>query len=163
MMKLNSRAKPFSIVDALAYAERALCAAPARSTVRREPPAGELVCRFALPLKLCPTGNSMRHRPPWMLGDIKNKCLVVMRAQMVAFAALPLGGRPQVRCVRFTARRPDRYSDWAKIPVDCLVKLGVLTNDDEESINLFQWSEPAKVKDGCVLIEVRTGRPDGSP
>ncbi len=155
--KPKTRPHLFAVKDALAYVDAKLSVPPTRATVRRDPPEGELVWRCVLPLSLCKTTNLTRHGSPRKLGILKRNCLVLMMSQLPSAPTSSLPGRPQVRCVRFSSRRPDRYSDWAKVPVDCLVKLGLIRDDDEESIDLFQWSEPGEAGNGCVLIEVRTG------
>lgn len=73
----------------------------------------------------------------------------------------PLPGRPFVRCVRFSSVEPDKYADWAKLPVDRLTAksrgLGFLRDDRPGDCEIHQGWEHAKNGQGFVLVEVWTG------
>lgn len=153
------RSNAFNVAEARAIATRILNEPPLRRHTERVAADGEIVARFALPLRICPTTNGTRHGQPRVLAKMKSDCLLLMRLQLPSTRApWPLSGRPQVRCVRFSSVEADAYSDWAKIPVDCLVKLGILVDDRPSCIALHQWCEPAPRGNGCALIEVWTGK-----
>lgn len=155
--KARRKAQPFVITAALAYADAQLELDPP-AWIERPLPKGERLYRFALPLSCCPTGNMMRHAPGWKLGKWKGQAMALMRAQLVTRAKCPLLGRPQVLAIRFSSVEADAYADWAKIPVDVLVKLGVVHDDSQRSIELHQWTERAPRGSGFVVVEVWSGK-----
>lgn len=154
--KAHRKAEPFRITSALAYADARLQLDPP-PWVERPTPRGTRVQRFALPLSCCPTGNMMRHAPHWKLANWKRQAMMLMSAQLVTRAKCALPGRPQVLATRFSSVEADAYADWAKIPVDCLKKLGLIVDDSPRCIELHQWTEKASPKSGCVLIDVWSG------
>lgn len=157
------------IADALNRADAILAAPPARPHLERVSPKGSLVCRFALPLRLCQPQNRTRLAQKWALGKLKNELALVMRAQMRPWK-MPLPGRPFVRCVRFSNTEPDKYSDWAKQAVDRLCVstkrrkdgLGLLRDDRPSDLDVHQQWEFAPRGEGFCVIEVWTGAPDAS-
>lgn len=156
--KARRKAQPFVITAALAYADAQLKLDPP-AWIERPEPKGERLYRFALPLSCCPTGNMMRHAPGWKLGKWKREAMALMQAQLVTRAKCPLLGRPQVLAIRFSSVEADAYADWAKIPIDCLRKLGLIVDDSPRCIELHQWAEKASPKSGCVVVEVWSGTP----
>lgn len=154
--KAHRKAEPFLITGALAFAADALTRDPP-AWITRPTPRGELLYRFALPLSCCPTGNMMRHAPGWRMGKWKGQAMALMSAQLRSRPTCPLQWRPQVLAVRFSSVEADSYADWAKIPIDCLKKLGLIVDDSPRCIELHQWSEKASPKSGCVLLEVWSG------
>jgi hypothetical protein len=150
-------AAPFSFREALASADETCALAPFWSFTERHKPKGSLAYRAAIPLRLAPTGNTMRHAQGYALGKLKSECLLLMRAQLSTRPTSPLSGRPQVLAIRFSSRAPDGYADFGKIPVDCLVKLGVIRDDNQGAIELRQWCEKGPRSGGFVVIEVHTG------
>lgn len=175
------RSKPFSIPDAKNRATRILSQPPARPWIVRPEPRGELVAGFYLPPELCKPSNHTRHRSIGHNAKDKDALWGFMSQQWLKQRAgapsLPLGGRPQVICVRFTSKAPDAVSDWAKFAVDMLMvakdrkvtkggvtrlvrdrrRLGIITEDNPEAIELHQYWEPAPPKDGVCLVRVFTG------
>jgi hypothetical protein len=150
---------PFSIRDAIKRADEAFNRPPLRDHIERPKPAGQCRNRFALPLPVCQPQNRTRHAQPWKLGKMKSECLALMRTQLSTRPTSPLPGRPQVLCVRFSSVEPDAFADWAKVPVDCLKKLGLIVDDKPSAIELKQWWEPSPPKAGFCVIEVWSGQP----
>jgi hypothetical protein len=148
----------FSAREALKRSLQQLAEPPLRDHIERPKPVGQCRYRFALPLELCPSTNMTRHGQAWKLAKMKKQCLGLMQAQLRPRPTSALTGRPQVLCIRFSSVEPDAYADWAKIPVDCLKKLGVIAEDNPRAINLSQYWEPAPPKSGFCIVEVWTGR-----
>lgn len=146
------------VARALNRADAILAAPPAQPHIKRIPPRGRRVQRFALPLGLCPPQNRTRHGRGWRLGKLKDDLSLVMLAQARGRRSAPLPGRPLVRCVRFSAVEPDAYSDWAKLPVDRLTVakggLGYLRDDRPRDCEVVQWWERAPAVEGFALLEV---------
>jgi hypothetical protein len=165
LAKSRPRAKrlpaPFSVRDALSRSLLAMDQPPLAAHIERPKPEGQCLMRFALPLSLLPTGNAMRHGQPWKLAKLKSQCLSLMRAQLPTRLELPLPGRPQVLCVRFSSVEPDKYNDGFKVAVDCLVKMGLLVDDAPRFVDLHQWWEPMAPKAGFGVVEVWSGERSG--
>lgn len=161
-----SRLQTFDWRAALQRADEVLSKPPLIARIVRPEPRGALVARFALPLELCPTGNRTRHTMAWMHARDKAQLFARMLPQMGgrlrSDAVLP--GRPQVLCLRLSAVEPDRYSDWAKRPVDLLCVptgrrkkgFGFLRDDRPSDAEVVQFWEPAKRGEGFVYIEIRS-------
>jgi len=155
---------PFSYLDAIRRSHLILSQPPAQGHIRRVDPVGELVNQFALPLDLCKPQNRTRHSAGWALGKLKTECFKQMWIQNGGRKErAPLPGRPMVRAVRFSSVEPDRFSDWAKVPIDrlCVGKMGLgyLRNDRPKDAQIECWWEPGPKSDGWCLIEVWTGEP----
>lgn len=153
---------PFNALEALAAADAVLELPPAQPHIQRMPGVGRLVQRFSLPIDLCPTTNSTRGRPGWLLAKYKENLRAVMLKQTRGTVRLaPLNGRPMLRCVRFSSREPDRFSDWAKMAIDRLMvgkkRLGYLRDDSPTACQIECWWEPIERERGIVLIEIWTG------
>ncbi len=151
---------PFSVKDALQRSFEAFGRPPQAPHIERPKVVGQCLIRFALPLSVLPTGNAMRHGKPWALAKLKRQCAALMRAQLpktITSLTLPLGGRPQVLCCRFSSVEADKYNDGFKIAVDCLVKLGLIQDDAPKFIDLHQHWEPAPPKAGFGIVEVWSG------
>jgi hypothetical protein len=159
-MKVATKPAPLSIRDAIKRADEAWSRPPLREHIERPTPVGQCVMRFALPLALVQPQNRT-HGKTWMLGKLKRECLAVMRAQLPARLALPLPGRPQVLCTRFSSVEPDKYNDSFKVAVDRLVDFGILQDDAPKFVDLHQWWEPAPPKCGFAVIEVWSGKAAG--
>ena len=160
---------------------RALLDKPAAPGVERPEPRGELVAAFGLPIDLCLPQD--RRRQLWAALATRSKLWKLMSDQALVLGwhriEKPLKGRPQVRCVRFSAGATDAYADWAKQAVDILCPsvrrvhrkgkkagkvtispgLGLITRDTVAAIDEKQWSESAPAGHGFCLIEIRTGVP----
>jgi len=139
-----------------------LSAPPAKCYIVRPEPVGTIVAEFVLPLNLCKPQNRTRHSKPWVMAQLKKAAHAAMFIQDEKRGRRdPLPGRPQVLCVRFSSREPDKYADWAKIAVDRLcvgpMGLGFLRDDRPEDVDLHQWWEPTGRKMGFVLVSVRSG------
>lgn len=157
--------KPFDRARCLAFADQTFASPSRWKHVVRIEPRGELVARFVLPLSLCLTSNvlmqSGKANAGWQLGKLKKQAFEMMFAQYGKVANKPLGGRPMVRTVRFTSRRPDRSSDWTKIPLDRLScgknGLGIIADDSEGHIDHVKWAEYSQPGAGFVFIDVHSG------
>lgn len=151
--------------DIFVRADEILARPPARPHLRRVPPIGSLVQRFAIPLDLCKPQNRTRHGQAWVLGKLKRDLWGVMVKQAARIRKTPLPGRPFVRCIRFSNTEPDKYSDWAKQAVDrlCLPTkrrkngLGLLRDDRPADAEIHQQWEYVPRGEGFVVIEVWTG------
>ena len=149
--------------DALAFCDDILSRPPCGRFVVRVEPVGDLVIRFVLPLGLCPTTNATRHAPRWVADRRMARTRNLMEAQSLAArwhrSKGPLPGRPQVRCIRFSNRRPDPLANWAKGPVDLLTSKHDGLNLIQDDSALYcqpseQWEPSGKRGVGCCLIEV---------
>ena len=122
------------------------------------------MARFALPLELCQSTNRTRGAAGWAQARIKGRVAALMALQCER-RSMPLPGRPQVLCVRFSVKCPDAYSNWAKAPVDVLCapkgrarnRLSLIRDDSPDHVEEVQWWEPAKMNEGFVVIEVWSG------
>lgn len=160
----------FSIPDALERADRILAGPPSGHLPRIEG-RGTLVARFALPLELAAPTNRRHYQQQWALASMKAKVFRMLQLQHPEIRATPLPGRPQVRCIRFSTVEPDAFSDWHKMPVDCLcpmkpprkeggrkkLGLGLLFDDKPQHADVVAWWEKAPQRQGLALIEVWTG------
>jgi len=163
---------PFNPGEALCRADEILSRPPARPHIVRPAPVGARVWRCALPLELLQPQNRTRHGARWELGKLKAEVWIRMLAQHgLPVRQLPLPGRPQVLCTRFSAAEPDRYADWAKAAVDALCLpsgrrkrgLGLLRDDRPKDVDLHQWWEPGPRGAGFGVIEVRIEVREGEP
>ncbi len=148
---------PFSIKDALQRSLLVFEKPPLLAHIERPKAVGQCLMRFALPLSVLPTGNAMRHGKPWALAKLKRQCAALMMAQLLKTLTLPLPGRPQVICCRFSSVEPDKYNDGFKVAVDCLVKFGLLIDDAPKYVDLHQYWEPSAPKCGFGIVEVWSG------
>ena len=121
-------------------------------------------CRVVLPLDLCPPSNRTRHTQRWQHAAEKEALWKAMASQVLPRRAA-LVGRPIVHCVRHSSVQPDRWSDWAKRPVDMLCcprgrarthRLGYLVDDSPKHAEVVQEWVYAPPGDGRVVIEVWT-------
>ncbi|XXX79117.1 hypothetical protein WMF30_10120 [Sorangium sp. So ce134] len=166
--------------------EKKLKGGRVRPAVERVEGVGSLVLRCVLPLDDAPTTNrlvELGRVGPWALKKLKERVLKRMLDQVGARAAAPLPGRPMVRIVRFSGRVKDYDTGFTKIPLDRLqvgrrkrpehftkeawaaierqmgpAELGYLRGDSNGEIDLAAWVETAPPGNGCVLVEVWTGR-----
>lgn len=145
--------------------EEKLSVPPALPHIVRPERRGLVVARFALPLDLCKPQNSKRREPAWKSAKHRKAVASAMFLQCRP-RSVPLPGRPQVLAIRFSSVEPDRFADWAKVPIDVLQiktakcktgRLGIIVDDSPRHCDVHQWWEPAKPKQGFVYIEVRTG------
>ncbi len=166
-MSNQANATPFTVGAAIRRARVTLSSPPELPHIERPEPKGDLVAEFALPIELCPTTNRTRQQHWWCAEKTKKALWSLMWIQAGArIRREPLPGRPQVLCVRFSSTEPDRFSDWAKLPVDMLCaprgrakkrRLGMLVDDSPRHVDLHQWWEPASPGMDAVYIQVRTG------
>ena len=124
------------------------------------------MARFVLPLELCKpfnrVGRAGTASAGWLLGKVKSQAFSLMLAQNGGrIQRIPLTGRPQVICVRFSSAEPDHDSGWSKNPVDRLRVghngLGYIVDDKPRHIELFTRWEPSPPRRGAVLVEVWSG------
>lgn len=173
----------FSLTVARESALERLALPPAYDWIERPEPQGGLIAEFFVPTWLCKSGNMTRHRPSWAIEKDKDAIWVYMLGQWLNWSqkylktTFPLTGRPQVICVRFSAREPDPFADWAKFPVDMLTmakmskptkkkpvpeltrrRLGIIVDDKGSNISLHQHWEPSPRKEESVMIRVYTGK-----
>lgn len=132
--------------------------------IQRPARRGELVQSFALPLEFCLGTNRTRHSRPGQHADLKKSILALLQVQCRIYRARsPLPGIPLVLCTRFSSTEPDRYADWAKMPIDLLCLptkrrpegLGFLRDDRPKDAEVHQWWEPAPRGNGFVYLEIR--------
>ncbi len=174
----SRKAVPFSVTDVLARADAVLSAPPARRFIVRQPVAGELVHRFALPMRLCKTQNRKAKAEGWQFAVTRTELLQVLAVQFRgALPKRPLPGRPIVQCIRFSSRPPDAFADSFKTAIDCLCPrrvrrhkgvprlipgLGLIADDGQDVCDVRQRWEYAPSKAGFCVIEVYSGEPKGS-
>lgn len=149
-------ARPLSVTELAQRAFAIMGSPPARDFIVRVEPEGDFVARFVLPLQLVQPQNRT-HGKTWLLGKLKSQCLLAMRAQLRERRDEPLPGRPQVLCVRFSSRAPDKYNDGFKCAIDRLRDLKLIVDDAPEMADVHQWWEATKVGEGFGLIEVFSG------
>jgi len=134
---------------------------------------GEEEACFILPLSLAKPQNQMlapgMAGVNWKLAKYKKAVWDAMRMQ-AAPRREPLPGRPQVLCVRFSIREPDKYADWAKTAVDKLCPprmragraipgLNFLVDDSPKHADVSQlWWNVSKRADECVIVRVYSGK-----
>ena len=171
MNKPNTCWHWLSYRDALDWCTDRLSQPPHAKHVMRIEPKGHCKFRCVLPLELCPTTNKTRHTSRWSHNQRMVRLRNLMSAQALAcgwhVSFGPLPGRPQVICIRFSTRRPDRFGDWAKEPVDLLTSknngLNFIRDDSDLHCDLYQtWEPSGKRGVGCCLIEVWTN-PESLP
>lgn len=163
--------------DALIFAQLSLAKAPAehaqslvktakaRQTlasrsrfIQRALPEGSLVARFVFATDWCPRYNELLKKHFGTKSTLGAKVRRALTSQGCPSGPLP--GRPLVRFVRFSTIRPDRDSSWTKVPLDELVNAKLIKNDDELSIDLRAWWEPAPRNRQCVYVDIWTGKED---
>lgn len=157
---------------ALALAEAILAAPVAKSFIVRPPvPSGPLLWRCVLPLTYCKPSNNMKRTNRWKSAADLKRCYEKMLEQhgyQPRSKVLP--GRPVVHCIRFASAPIDIRSDWAKDPLDCLIResvqrlkngstrvrkgLGFLVDDRQACADIHAWWEPAPPRKGFCLIQV---------
>lgn len=167
---------PFSVSAALEEADRILAEPPARHHIVRQPVAGDLRYRFALPLRLCKPQNRKAFAEGWQFAATRKALLNMLALQLRGLPKSPLAGRPIVQCIRFSSKAPDAHADSFKQAIDCLcprrfrkVKcaqrmipgLGVIANDDPDSCDVRQRWEYAPSRGGFCVIEIYTGETKG--
>jgi hypothetical protein len=168
---------PFSVASALADADRILALPPARAHIVRQPTAGKLVRRFALPLRLCKPQNKKAFAEGWQFAATRKELLGLLAAQLGnRLPKAPLPGRPIVQCIRFSSKAPDAGADSFKQAIDCLsprrfrkVKgvprlipgVGLIADDDPDSCDVRQRWEHAPSGKGFCVIEVWSGEAKG--
>jgi hypothetical protein len=159
--------KPFTPATSLALADEILSRPPEWPWVVRVDGRGELLYRFALPLRLLETQNRTRHAPVWLGPAKRRECYraIVVQLRTLRFHK-PLPGRPMVRAIRFSCSPTDAYSDWCKLAIDrlCLPRgrglkdrLGLLVDDSPKHIDLHQWGERGPRGEGFGVVEIWSG------
>ncbi len=156
---------PLNWRQALIDADKVLAEPPAFPHIVRVTGVGELVRRFAVPIELCPTTNETRHQKGWQLAKTKKNLFAVMLSQTRMIRSVPLPGRPMLRCIRFSSKEPDKYSDWMKMAVDRLLvgesiddqRLGYLSDDSPSRVDIHAWWEAVPKGKGFCVIELWTG------
>ena len=123
---------------------------------------GELLAFFYLPTELCKRQNEKFGAERWQAKSDRVKCFRYMLPQLARIYSAPATGRPLVRCTRYSSVEPDKFSDWAKVPVDCLCRkterakhrLGIIYDDAPKHAEIEQLWRKAKPGESFVLIEV---------
>jgi len=125
---------------------------------------GECVQVFFLPLSMCKRQNTKFGSQGWQAAKDRRETLGYMRMQCPS-KKKPLEGRPYVRCLRFSSSEPDKYSDWAKVAIDCLCapnkqsphRIGIIVDDAPKFAEIDQQWREAKPGKGFCVIEIWTG------
>lgn len=128
---------------------------------------GLLAAFFYMPTELCRRQNEKFGTKRWQAKSDRVKCFRYMLQQMSRPWPKPLDGRPHVRCTRYSSVEPDKFSDWAKVPVDCLCRkterakhrLGIIYDDAPKHAEIEQLWRKAKPGESFVLIEVFEVKP----
>jgi hypothetical protein len=159
-------AAPFSVAASLRYAGEALSRPPSHPHIERPAPRGDIVARFALPLKLCKpfnrVGRAGTASAKRELGGMKTAARDLMAIQVgLRLPKAPLEGRPHVLCCRFSSVETDVDSGWSKNPVDRLRVghngLGFIVDDRPKFALVNCWWEYAPPSAGFVYVELRRG------
>jgi len=144
---------------------------------------GALVARFILPLSLAKPVNQLMRAgmagQAWAMGAHKAKVFAAMRTQH-ARRGKPLPGRPQIICVRFSIREPDRFSNYAKCAIDRLLPgvvkkvgnqrfldgskhLNFIEDDSVQHVDEFQlWWPVSRRADEVVVIKIFSGQEEAA-
>ncbi len=128
------------------------------------------IIAFRLPLELCPPQNRTRGAAARALGRLKKNCwdamLTQYMRQMGKFPPSPgeCGEEfaKKVVCTRHSSTEPDRWSDWAKVPIDLLCVprarrrrgLCLIFDDAPKHVEIEQRWERAPRGAGYCTIEV---------
>lgn len=150
----------FDVAACRRFAACALGQPPEAHVVRAEP-RGQRVVSFVLPLELCPTLNSYAQMKHWQRAKIKERLLLLMRAQMPPVRLPMLTGRPWARAVRFSSVECDADAAWCKLAVDRLGPknggLALIEDDRPSKFELHTHWERAPKGSGFVFLEVHSG------
>jgi hypothetical protein len=177
---------PLPLAEMLRRHEESQARAPELARIVRPIPRGRRVAIFCLPLELCRSQDSNRHRAGWALAKDRETILEswlrpqwLRQRRQLPTLHLPLAvaARPQVLCVRYGSVEPDAGANWDKQTVDCLqipgvrrIKgkdgvvrehrydgLGLIRNDRPSQCEVVPWWEPAEANEGFCVIEVWSG------
>ncbi len=172
----RKRVVPFSVSGTLARAAEILANPPAKAHIVRQPAAGELLHRLAIPLRLCKPQNRKAKAAPWEFSATRKALLQLLSLQLGGVPHAPLKGRPVVQCIRFSARAPDAFADSFKTPIDCLCPsrvrkhkgraqrvpgIGLIADDRPEACDVRQRWEYAPAGAGFCVIDVYSGEAKG--
>ena len=184
--------KPFDATAARLHHSEAQSRPHPAERVKRIEARGVLVAQFFFPLTELKPRDRTRKEKAWQAKCDRDKVLSRMvldyvrwRTLTMRHFALPLGGRPLVRCIRYSSVEPDAFAGWGKVAVDCLQPggvrkvsrkarhpsghtviltrdvpyggLGIIRNDRPADCEVVEWWEPAKAKAGFCVVEVWTG------
>lgn len=122
--------------------------------------------RFFLPIQLCQRQDARLKVVGWKAAKMKRDVTGYLRMQCAPLDH-HLPGRPLVRCIRFSSVEPDKYSDWAKLAIDCLCapnkrspnRLNIIKDDAPKYAEIEQIWRKAKPGQGFVVIEIWSGEP----
>lgn len=121
---------------------------------------GRRVLSWRIPRELAPTMNELGHMKFWRKKKLKLELDDALRTLLPAFPAAPMNGselRRWLRVTRFSTQRLDELSIdilGGKLPVDSLVRCGVLANDDEAHVRREPRWEKTPRGNTHVLVEV---------
>lgn len=127
---------------------------------------GQHVATFVIPLDMCKRQDARLKNLGWKAAKDKRELTGYLRSQMRPRAEC-LTGRPYVLCVRFSSVEPDKYSDWAKLAVDCICapnkrspsRLNIIRDDAPKFAEIDQRWVEAKPGEGFCVVEIWTGEP----
>ena len=130
-------------------------------TISRVPALSHVVFRAVLPLDLCPRMNELLG-PKGSLKKVSKGKLVFRRLhEQNRFERFeePLTGRPRVRFIRFSVKKPDHDAGWTKVPQDVLVgshgaHINLLQDDSSDHIDPHAWWEPGNTAHQFVYLDV---------
>lgn len=125
---------------------------------------GYMLVRLFLPLELCQRQDARLKVIGWKAAKMKRDVTGYLRMQCQPFSA-PIAGRPYVRCVWLSSVEPDKYSDWAKLAVDCLCapnrrspnRLNLIADDAPRWAEIDQQWRLAKPGNGYCVFEIWSG------
>jgi hypothetical protein len=150
---------PDNYWNLLMYADKTLSCESLGYTERTDGK-GRLLYRFVVPLAVAKPTNAARHAQGWMLAKCKKRAYQLMSLQTTNPQLL--GGRPFIRCIRFSSVECDAYANHGKIPVDVLMvgdknRLGIIRDDAPRYVEIKEWWEYSKKGYGFELVEVFSG------
>lgn len=121
-----------------------------------------IVFRAVLPIELCLRMNELLGPRGSLTKVSKGKQVFRRLHEQNGFnRGVTLGGRPRVRFVRFTTKRPDGDSSWTKIPQDVLTNkpgahMRLIEDDSDDHIDRHAWWEPGKANCQFVYLDIST-------
>jgi Holliday junction resolvase RusA-like endonuclease len=111
------------------------------------------IATFELTLKQAPLLNEFMFMH-WAVRSRLAKQIALAIMAQVGRRSSPLHGRPKLVVTRYSTRKPDQDNAGTKLWLDQFTKLGWLTDDSDEYVEIVSRWEKAKPKQGRVVVEV---------
>lgn len=162
--RLSLLSPPGDYLKSITKAKRTIEAIEQKvETVSRVDPLPVMIFRAVLPLDLCPRMNELLGPKGGLKKVSKGKTVFRRLHEQNRFERFTetLTGRPRVRFIRFSVKKPDHDASWTKVPQDVLVgsggaHLGLLEDDSSDHIDPHAWWEPGNAAHQFVYLDVST-------